>query len=55
MHPIGISIYPGDGQDAETLIQNADTAMYYAKKNGRNNYRFFEQDMNAMTVQPQSI
>jgi diguanylate cyclase len=52
---IGISIYPGDGQDAETLIKNADTAMYYAKKNGRNNYRFFEQDMNAMTVQPQSI
>ena len=47
---IGISIYPGDGQDAETLIKNADTAMYYAKKNGRNNYRFFEQDMNALTV-----
>jgi len=30
----------------------ADAAMYYAKKNGRNNYRFFELDMNAMTFQP---
>jgi len=38
---IGISIYPDDGQDAETLIKNADTAMYQAKEGGRNNYRFF--------------
>ncbi|GCB02317.1 diguanylate cyclase/phosphodiesterase (GGDEF & EAL domains) with PAS/PAC sensor(s) [Sulfuriferula multivorans] len=52
---IGISIYPDDGQDAETLIKNADTAMYHAKENGRNNYKFFEQDMNARAVQRQSI
>lgn len=52
---IGISIYPDDGQDAETLIKSADTAMYYAKENGRNNYKFFEQGMNARTVQQQSI
>ena len=52
---IGISIYPGDGQDTETLIKNADTAMYYAKENGRNNYKFFEQDMNARAVQRQSV
>lgn len=52
---IGISIYPGDGQDAETLIKNADTAMYSAKENGRNNYKFFEQSMNARAVQRQSI
>jgi diguanylate cyclase (GGDEF)-like protein len=52
---IGISIYPDDGQDAETLIKSADTAMYYAKENGRNNYKFFEQDMNARAVQRQSI
>ncbi|BAV34122.1 diguanylate cyclase [Sulfuricaulis limicola] len=51
---IGISIYPDDGQDAETLIRSADTAMYHAKENGRNNYMFFEQDMNARAVQRQS-
>ena len=52
---IGISIYPGDGQDAGTLIKNADTAMYYAKDNGRNNYKFFEPNMNARAVQRQSV
>ncbi len=52
---IGISIYPNDGQDAEALIKSADTAMYYAKENGRNNYKFFEQDMNDRAVQRQSI
>jgi diguanylate cyclase (GGDEF)-like protein/PAS domain S-box-containing protein len=43
---IGISIYPDDGRDAETLIRRADTAMYQAKKKGRNNYQFFTEDMN---------
>jgi len=52
---IGISIYPNDGQDGETLIKNADTAMYYAKENGRNHYKFFEQEMNARAVQRHSI
>ena len=42
---IGVSVYPGDGPDAETLIRNADTAMYHAKKNGSQNYRFFRPDM----------
>jgi diguanylate cyclase (GGDEF)-like protein len=51
---IGISIYPDDGQNAEILIKSADTAMYYAKDNGRNNYKFFEQDMNARAVLRQS-
>ena len=51
---IGISIYPDDGQDAETLIKSADTAMYHAKENGRNNYKFFEQSMNVRAVQRQS-
>ncbi len=38
---IGISIYPRDGKNAETLIKKADIAMYYAKKRGGNNYEFF--------------
>ena len=52
---IGISIYPADGQDAETLLKCADTAMYHAKENGRNNFKFFEQEMNARAVERQNI
>ena len=52
---IGISIYPDDGQDAETLIKNADTAMYHAKESGRNTYQFFEPNMNARAIERQSI
>jgi diguanylate cyclase (GGDEF)-like protein/PAS domain S-box-containing protein len=43
---IGISIYPDDGKDFETLRKNADAALYLAKDNGRNNYRFFASQMN---------
>ncbi len=42
---IGVSVYPGDGQDAETLIKHADIAMYHAKKNGSQNHRFFRPEM----------
>ena len=52
---IGISIYPDDGLNAQTLIKCADTAMYYAKESGRNNYRFFEPGMNARAVQRQTV
>lgn len=52
---IGISMYPTDGEDAETLIKNADAAMYYAKKKGRNNFQFFNSEMNARAVERQSI
>jgi diguanylate cyclase (GGDEF)-like protein/PAS domain S-box-containing protein len=52
---IGISVYPADGLDAETLIKNADTAMYNAKENGRNNYQFFKPVMNARAVERQSL
>lgn len=43
---VGVSVYPQDGVDIETLIRNADTAMYQAKDAGRNDYRFFTQEMN---------
>src|ERR1700676_1520530 len=52
---IGISVYPEDGEDAETLIQNADTAMYHAKGRGRNNFQFFKADMNRKAVERQSL
>ena len=42
---IGVSTHPSDGPDAENLMNKADTAMYEAKKQGRNNYQFFRRDM----------
>ncbi|MHB8347687.1 MAG: putative bifunctional diguanylate cyclase/phosphodiesterase [Acidiferrobacterales bacterium] len=52
---IGISIYPNDGRDAETLLKSADTAMFHAKESGRDNYKFFEQEMTAQAVRRQAI
>ena len=52
---IGVSVYPDDGLDAETLIKNADTAMYQAKENGRQSYQFFKPAMNARAVERQFI
>ncbi|MGD0135715.1 MAG: EAL domain-containing protein [Bryobacteraceae bacterium] len=52
---IGLSVYPDDGLDAETLIKNADTAMYQAKENGRQSYQFFKPAMNVRAVERQSI
>jgi diguanylate cyclase (GGDEF)-like protein/PAS domain S-box-containing protein len=48
---IGISLYPADGPDAETLIKCADIAMYHAKEKGRDNYQFYESAMNARIVE----
>ena len=52
---IGISIYPEDGEDAETLIKNADMAMYHAKEDGRNNFKFFKPEMNQKAVERQTV
>src|SRR5678815_698581 len=43
---VGIAVFPDDGDDAETLIRNADAAMYHAKELGRANYQFFTEQMN---------
>ena len=48
---VGISIFPEHGADSETLIKNADAAMYTAKESGRNNFRFFTSDMNAQAME----
>ena len=52
---IGVSVYPEDGLDAETLTKNADTAMYQAKESGRQSFQFFKPAMNARAVERQSI
>ena len=52
---IGVSVFPDDGKDAETLIKNADIAMYQAKENGRQSYQFFKPAMNVRAVERQSI
>ncbi|WP_419421322.1 EAL domain-containing protein (plasmid) [Legionella sp. D16C41] len=47
---IGISYYPKDGLDYESLMKNADLSMYHAKDSGRNNYRIFNQEMNQRVI-----
>lgn len=48
---IGVSIFPDDGGDIETLMKNADLAMYHVKESGRNGYQFFSPEMNAQIVE----
>ncbi|MHB0968358.1 MAG: putative bifunctional diguanylate cyclase/phosphodiesterase [Thermoanaerobaculia bacterium] len=47
---IGVSLYPDDGGDAETLVKNADTAMYRAKEHGRDNFQLFTNSMTSSTL-----
>ena len=48
---VGISLFPDHGADSETLIKNADAAMYCAKEGGRSSFRFFTEEMNAQVVE----
>jgi diguanylate cyclase (GGDEF)-like protein/PAS domain S-box-containing protein len=48
---IGISIYPADGQDEQSLMKNADIAMYRAKDEGKNNYRFYSRDIMGRAIE----
>ncbi len=47
---IGLAVYPVDGEEPQTLLKNADTAMYVAKSRGRNNLQFYSDDMNAAAL-----
>ncbi len=52
---IGISIFPQNGVDGETLIKHADTAMYCAKQKGPSNVQFFTEDLNTQMVERLTI
>jgi diguanylate cyclase (GGDEF)-like protein/PAS domain S-box-containing protein len=52
---IGLSTYPDNGEDAETLIKNADTAMYHAKESGRDTFQFYKPDLSLRAVKRQSL
>jgi diguanylate cyclase (GGDEF)-like protein/PAS domain S-box-containing protein len=48
---IGISMFPNDSDDPDKLVKKADTAMYHAKAQGKNNFKFFTEDINKSTVE----
>jgi diguanylate cyclase (GGDEF)-like protein/PAS domain S-box-containing protein len=52
---IGLALYPLDGKDLDSLLKNADIAMYHAKEKGRNNYQFFQQSMNVAALERLSL
>lgn len=48
---VGVSLFPSDGADADTLLKHADIAMYQAKESGRNNFQFFTEEFNRIVVE----
>ncbi|WP_416396734.1 EAL domain-containing protein [Allohahella sp. A8] len=52
---VGIAVYPGDGENYESLLRHADIALYRAKETGRNNYQFFLEEMNAQLRERQEL
>jgi diguanylate cyclase (GGDEF)-like protein/PAS domain S-box-containing protein len=52
---IGIALYPLDGEDIDSLLKNADVAMYHAKDVGKNNYQYYRQSMNVAAVERLSL
>lgn len=52
---MGVAVYPNDGEDFETLLKKADTAMYHAKEAGRNAYRFYTEQMNVDAIEHLNI
>jgi diguanylate cyclase (GGDEF)-like protein/PAS domain S-box-containing protein len=52
---MGIAVFPRDGENVTSLLKNADTAMYNAKKNGRNNFQFYTESLNIITAERFSI
>ncbi len=52
---IGISIYPKDAEDEQSLMKNADIAMYFAKEEGKNNYQFYSKDIQSKSFERLSI
>ena len=52
---IGIGVYPDDGMDRETLLKNADAAMYHAKGAGGNSYQFYDKSINAAAFERLSL
>lgn len=52
---IGIAMYPANGSDAQTLTKNADMAMYLAKEDGKNGYRFFSKEVKTQSIERLSL